>query len=223
MSMEEEDPVTERLFISVFEPLDLATDVLWIYMAVDTGPFVRMAEFGLINGFAWAFLVLNLARFLNARRSRAGILSAGLEGSHGARLREVVYAAQQVVWEDVPTIVLAGYVAARLVVAGTFNQYWPAASLVTILLSEVSFVKFGRAISRAGFVPGRDPIAPLLLLAFVPPGLRDASTYSASGPGGGRGLPEAPDGRLFGVARRFNDKGDDSIEDINRLLGSQWF
>ena len=83
---------------------------------------------------------------------------------------------------------------------------------MTIIVSEVSFVKFGRAISRAGMTPGEDPMVPLLLLAFFPPGLRDATNSKAM-----------PDQRLWGVAQRFNDRGDDSIEEINELLGSHWF
>jgi hypothetical protein len=30
------------------------------------------------------------------------------------------------------------------------------------------------------------------------------------------------DGRLWGVAKRFNDHGDGSIDEINLLLGSPW-
>jgi len=213
MVTDDSDRLTDRVFIGVFEPLDLVTDLLWIWMAVETGPFTRTSEFAVVLGLAWGFFVLNVVRYLNARRSRSAILAAGLEGTHGARFREVIYAAQQVVWEDMPAIILGGYVAARLVVAGTFNQWWPAVSIVSILMSEVSFIKFGRAISRAGFRPERDPLTPMLLLAFMPPGLRDKSDDEP--------VPTV-DRRLFGVARRFNDRGDESIEDINALLGSRW-
>lgn len=62
----------------------------------------------------------------------------------------------------------------------------------------------------------------MVLLAFMPPGLKDTSSSSSEEEGVGDDDKEE-DHRLWGVASRFDDKGDGSISDINALLGSHWF
>jgi hypothetical protein len=46
-----------------------------------------------------------------------------------------------VAFEDVPMLVLAAYVAARLVVARQFDATWPLATAVTMLFSEVAVAR----------------------------------------------------------------------------------
>jgi hypothetical protein len=114
-----------------------------------------------------------------------------------------------VVFEDFPSIILTGYVAARLVVLNNYEGHWRLISLVSILFSEISFVKLGRQLSYAGFTIA-DTI-PVLFLAFCPPGLHEKNLE-------GLCLPT----RIFNEIEYSFDDEDNSIEDINRLLGSRW-
>ena len=77
----EEELRMEKIFVGIFEPMDLATDLLWLYVVVDSGPFSETPEYECINFIGWVLLALNLARYLSARRSRSMIREAGLEGS----------------------------------------------------------------------------------------------------------------------------------------------
>jgi hypothetical protein len=73
--------------------------------------------------------------------------------------------------------------------------------------------------SRADFRPENDPILPMLLLAFMPPGLKDIGLDDDRESGGNY----FETNMWSNVVSRFHDKGDDSIDDINDLLGSRWF
>jgi len=220
---DDEKGYVDNLFIAFHEPLDLLTDLIWLFVVVN-GQFETAADFFFVNGVTLLLLFVNMIRMLSARRSRKLIHAGGLRNTRGARLREVVYAAQQVMFEDVPSIVLGGYMAARLLVMKDWKADWIAVTLISMVVSELGFVKFGRAISRAGLSPAKDPILPMFFLAFMPPGLKDSSSSSSSSNyGEEKGTGAADDERLWGVAACFNDRGDDSIDDINALLGSHWF
>jgi hypothetical protein len=92
---------TDNLFVNVHEPADLLSELIWLFVAVDTGKFEDTTEYSAINGICWILLCVNLLRMINATRSRKLIAAGGLRSTRGARLREVVYAAQQIVFEDV--------------------------------------------------------------------------------------------------------------------------
>lgn len=198
------------ILFKVQETLDLVTDLIWLSLVVEALPFKDSSDYSIVSGLARFLCAFNLLRLLSTTRSRRLIRGAGLEGSKGAKFREVIYAAQQVVFEDVPSICLAGYVTAYFLVHGSFTFIWPLVTLFSVLISEISFVKFGRAMSLAGFERSHIKIAPMLLLAFMPPGLDDSAA-------------DEPEGHYFWfIAENFDDEGDGSIKEINDVLRTRY-
>jgi hypothetical protein len=90
----------DNLFISFHEPLDVVSDLVWLFVVVD-GPFETTTEHFLVSSLAWILICVNTVRMMSARRSRKLISEGGLDTTRGARLREIVYAAQQLMLEDV--------------------------------------------------------------------------------------------------------------------------
>lgn len=209
--MEEYAP--HRLFFSAQEIVDVSAFLAWLILVVDLGPFRSTSEFAYVNAFGWILFAVSLTRLCIVRRSRSLIREAGFEGTRGARLREVVYCAQQLLFQDVPAIILVGFVGARLAVKAEWGFVWPIVTMGTLCVSEITFIKFGRALSRAKVWSEGDPVSPTFLFAFVPPGSQSSSEPN----------PEVQGNSSWIRVDLFDDSDDGSIGDINLLLGGRWF
>jgi hypothetical protein len=44
------------------QPFDLVSDLIWLCVVVEAGPFTAAAEYAYVNVLGWALIALNFAR-----------------------------------------------------------------------------------------------------------------------------------------------------------------